>query len=167
MAPADTEEPAARVTAPTVPEIVLTKLAAARDCCALPRLARATSMLAWSSANFCAVTALVLELLEPLPAAEVPVVPDAAPVDEVPLFDPDPVEPAADDPVPVDDEPPEAVVTRKLSFSASSLNAYAECARKWWFRYACAAVEDRGSSASFYGIAFHAALEDFHAVQEL
>ena len=52
---------------------------------------------------------------------------------------------------------------RKLSFSASSLNAYAECARKWWFRYACAAVEDRGSSASFYGIAFHAALEDFHA----
>jgi RecB family exonuclease len=64
----------------------------------------------------------------------------------------------------VDDEPPAPVVTRKLSFSASSLNAYAECARKWWFRYACAAVEDRGSSASFYGIAFHAALEDFHAV---
>ncbi len=53
---------------------------------------------------------------------------------------------------------------RKLSFSASSLNAYAECARKWWFRYACAAVEDRGSSASFYGIAFHSALEDFHSV---
>jgi RecB family exonuclease len=51
-----------------------------------------------------------------------------------------------------------------MSFSASSLNAYAECARKWWFRYACAAVEDRGSSASFYGIAFHAALEDFHGV---
>jgi RecB family exonuclease len=64
----------------------------------------------------------------------------------------------------VDDEPPSPVVMRKLSFSASSLNAYAECARKWWFRYACAAVEDRGSSASFYGIAFHAALEDFHLV---
>jgi RecB family exonuclease len=72
----------------------------------------------------------------------------------------DGVEPAAA----VDDEPPAPVVTRKLSFSASSLNAYAECARKWWFRYACAAVEDRGSSASFYGIAFHSALEDFHAV---
>jgi RecB family exonuclease len=70
------------------------------------------------------------------------------------------IEPAAA----VDDEAPAVVVTRKLSFSASSLNAYAECARKWWFRYACAAVEDRGSSASFYGIAFHAALEDFHAV---
>jgi RecB family exonuclease len=64
--------------------------------------------------------------------------------------------------MPVGDEPPAPVAMRKLSFSASSLNAYAECARKWWFRYACAAVEDRGSSASFYGIAFHAALEDFH-----
>ena len=64
---------------------------------------------------------------------------------------------------PLHDEPPAPVAMRKLSFSASSLNAYAECARKWWFRYACAAVEDRGSSASFYGIAFHAALEDFHS----
>ncbi len=61
-------------------------------------------------------------------------------------------------------EPCAPVAMRKVSFSASSLNAYAECARKWWFRYACAAVEDRGSSASFYGIAFHAALEDFHGV---
>ncbi len=64
---------------------------------------------------------------------------------------------------PVADEPAAPVAMRKLSFSASSLNTYAECKRKWWFRYACAAVEDRGSSASFYGIAFHAALEDFHA----
>ena len=64
----------------------------------------------------------------------------------------------------VEDEPAAPVAMRKLSFSASSLNAYAECRRKWWFRYACAAVEDRGSSASFYGIAFHAALEDFHGV---
>ncbi|MEA2786218.1 MAG: hypothetical protein QOF71_2322 [Candidatus Eremiobacteraeota bacterium] len=71
----------------------------------------------------------------------------------------DAIAPAA----PVADEPPVPVAIRKLSFSASSLNTYAECARKWWFRYACAAVEDRGSSASFYGIAFHAALEDFHA----
>jgi RecB family exonuclease len=70
------------------------------------------------------------------------------------------IEPAA----PVEDEPPVPVAMRKLAFSASSLNAYAECSRKWWFRYACAAVEDRGSSASFYGIAFHAALEDFHSV---
>ena len=47
-------------------------------------------------------------------------------------------------------------------FSASALNAYAECARKWFYRYACAAIEDRGSSASAYGTAFHLALEDFH-----
>jgi RecB family exonuclease len=52
--------------------------------------------------------------------------------------------------------------TRRRTFSASSLNTYAECARKWYFRYVCAAVEDRGSSASFYGTAFHAALEEFH-----
>ncbi|MBV9439440.1 MAG: PD-(D/E)XK nuclease family protein, partial [Candidatus Eremiobacteraeota bacterium] len=67
-------------------------------------------------------------------------------------------EPAA----PVHDEPSVPVAARRRSFSASALNAYAECARKWWFRYVCAAVEDRGSSASFYGIAFHAALEEFH-----
>lgn len=47
-------------------------------------------------------------------------------------------------------------------FSASQLNTYAECRRKWFYRYVCAAVEDKGSSASFYGTAFHAALEAFH-----
>ncbi|MEO7040153.1 MAG: PD-(D/E)XK nuclease family protein [Candidatus Elarobacter sp.] len=64
----------------------------------------------------------------------------------------------------VDDEPALPVALRAFSYSASSLNAFAECRRKWWFRYACAAVEDRGSSASFYGIAFHAALEEFHGL---
>jgi RecB family exonuclease len=48
-------------------------------------------------------------------------------------------------------------------FSASALNVYAECARKWFYRYACAAVEDPGSAASAYGSALHLALEDFHA----
>ncbi|MBV8245193.1 MAG: PD-(D/E)XK nuclease family protein, partial [Candidatus Eremiobacteraeota bacterium] len=60
---------------------------------------------------------------------------------------------------------PETSVTlrpRQSHFSASSLNAYVECARKWFYRYCCAAVEDKGSAASFYGTAFHAALEDFH-----
>jgi len=47
-------------------------------------------------------------------------------------------------------------------FSASALNTYAECARRWFYRYACGAVEDRGSAASAYGTAFHLALEDFH-----
>lgn len=47
-------------------------------------------------------------------------------------------------------------------FSASQLNAYVECPRKWFYRYMCGAVEDKGSSASFYGTAFHAALEALH-----
>ena len=47
-------------------------------------------------------------------------------------------------------------------FSASSLNTFGECARKWFYKYACAAVEDPGSSASAYGKALHVALEDFH-----
>ena len=65
-------------------------------------------------------------------------------------------------------EPAEAergtgVRPRGSHFSASSLNTYAECARKWYYRYVCAAVEDESSSASTYGTAFHAALEDLHA----
>jgi RecB family exonuclease len=59
-------------------------------------------------------------------------------------------------------EPQSPVTARRATFSASSLNAFAECERKWFYRYVCGAVEDRGSSASFYGIAFHSALEEFH-----
>lgn len=54
------------------------------------------------------------------------------------------------------------VRARQSHFSASALNAYADCARKWYYRYVCAAVEDAPSSASVYGTAVHAALEDFH-----
>jgi RecB family exonuclease len=59
-------------------------------------------------------------------------------------------------------EAPSVVVRRKGHFSASSLGTFAECERRWYYRYVCAAVEDRGSSASFYGTAFHWALERFH-----
>lgn len=59
--------------------------------------------------------------------------------------------------------PASGVRARQTHFSASALNAYAQCARKWYYRYVCAAVEDAPSSASTYGTAFHAALEDFHA----
>jgi hypothetical protein len=59
-------------------------------------------------------------------------------------------------------EAPRVVRRRKGHFSASSLGAFAECERRWYYRYVCAAVEDRGSSASFYGTAFHWALERFH-----
>ncbi len=64
---------------------------------------------------------------------------------------------AADSP-----DPRAGIRARTPHFSASALNAYAECARKWYYRYVCSAVEDTPSSASTYGTAFHAALEDFH-----
>jgi RecB family exonuclease len=63
---------------------------------------------------------------------------------------------------PVSREPGAGVRTHNPRFSASQLNTYVECPRKWFYRYLCAAVEDKGSSASFYGTAFHAALEDLH-----
>ena len=59
-------------------------------------------------------------------------------------------------------EEPAGVTGWQRHFSASALNAYAECRRKWFYRYACGAIEDRGSAASAYGSAFHLALEDFH-----
>lgn len=59
-------------------------------------------------------------------------------------------------------EEPPGVPRWEKHFSASALNAYAECPRKWYYRYACGAVEDPGSAASAYGTAFHLALEDFH-----
>jgi RecB family exonuclease len=59
-------------------------------------------------------------------------------------------------------EPPHNVRRRRGHASASSLGTFAECRRRWFYRYVCSAVEDRGSSASFYGTAFHWALERFH-----
>jgi RecB family exonuclease len=63
---------------------------------------------------------------------------------------------------PLEPEPPSGMPGWQLHFSASALNMYAECARKWFYRYACAAVEDPGSAAAAYGTALHLALEDFH-----
>jgi CRISPR/Cas system-associated exonuclease Cas4 (RecB family) len=63
---------------------------------------------------------------------------------------------------PIEPEDRSGVPGWQRHFSASALNLYAECERKWFYRYACAAVEDPGSSASAYGTAFHSALEDFH-----
>ncbi len=63
---------------------------------------------------------------------------------------------------PVAPEEARGVAAWRKHFSASALNTYAECERKWFYKYACAAVEDRGSAASAYGSAFHLALEDFH-----
>lgn len=59
-------------------------------------------------------------------------------------------------------ETPVAIGSAPAHFSASSLNTLIECRRKWFYRYLCGAIEDLGSSASFYGIVFHAALEALH-----
>jgi RecB family exonuclease len=61
-----------------------------------------------------------------------------------------------------DREVPSVVKRKRAHFSASSLGAFAECERRWYYRYVCSAVADPGSSASFYGTAFHYALEHFH-----
>ncbi len=63
---------------------------------------------------------------------------------------------------PLEREAEGCVKARYPHFSASSLNAYGECERKWFYRYVCAAVDDPGSAASAYGSAFHLALERFH-----
>jgi RecB family exonuclease len=77
-----------------------------------------------------------------------------------------PAEASADAPIALaialEREPGAPLRARQPHFSASALNAYADCARKWYYRYTCNAVEDRGSSASYYGTAFHTALEYFH-----
>lgn len=63
---------------------------------------------------------------------------------------------------PVTPVPASPVRAANPRFSASQLNTFVECERKWYYRYVCAAVEDKGSSASYYGTAFHSALEDLH-----
>ncbi|MGC1381709.1 MAG: PD-(D/E)XK nuclease family protein [Candidatus Baltobacteraceae bacterium] len=89
--------------------------------------------------------ARTFELPEPSPAPAT-----EPPRGEIALIEAQPLEAAA------------SVPPWRRHFSASALNAYAECKRKWFYRYACAAVEDPGSAASAYGTAFHLALEDFH-----
>ena len=70
---------------------------------------------------------------------------------------------AAVAPLPLREPETATVVKRRRGhFSASSLGAFAQCERRWYYRYVCAAVADPGSSASFYGTAFHWALEHFH-----
>jgi RecB family exonuclease len=85
--------------------------------------------------------------------------------ESLPEFEPLATAPPAEDFAlcpPAEAEPAKGIPANNPRFSASQLNTYVECARKWYYRYLCAAIEDRGSSASFYGTAFHAALEDLH-----
>jgi len=73
--------------------------------------------------------------------------------------------PDADELVLADPPPSEeggGVSAPQRPFSASALNAYAECERKWFYRYVCNAVEDPGSVAATYGTAVHLALQRLH-----
>jgi RecB family exonuclease len=59
-------------------------------------------------------------------------------------------------------EAPRAIVAPPMTFSASRLNAFVTCGRRWFFEYLCDAVEDRGSIHATYGKVVHEALEALH-----
>lgn len=59
-------------------------------------------------------------------------------------------------------EEAEPVVARGMTFSASRLNSFVKCSRRWFFEYLCDAIEEPVSMQSAYGRALHVALEDLH-----
>ncbi|MDQ2817634.1 MAG: PD-(D/E)XK nuclease family protein [Candidatus Eremiobacteraeota bacterium] len=59
-------------------------------------------------------------------------------------------------------EAPRPLQAPAMTFSASRLNAFSKCPRRWFFEYLCDAVEDPGSAAATYGKVFHEALEALH-----
>jgi RecB family exonuclease len=59
-------------------------------------------------------------------------------------------------------EPPRVIVAPPMTFSASRLNSFVTCGRRWFFEYLCDAVEDRGSIHATYGKVVHQALEALH-----
>jgi len=65
--------------------------------------------------------------------------------------------------VALDPEPPRPVPIPQRPFSASALNMFVDCRRRWFFRYVCDPVEEPDSPAASYGTAFHSALEHFHS----
>ena len=60
-------------------------------------------------------------------------------------------------------EPQQPVPTPNRPFSASALNMFVDCRRRWFFRYVCDPIDEPNSPAASYGTAFHAALERFHS----
>jgi len=66
---------------------------------------------------------------------------------------------AASSPAP---EPPQPVPTPSRPFSASALNMFVDCRRRWFYRYVCDPIDEPNAPAASYGTAFHAALEHFH-----
>jgi RecB family exonuclease len=61
-------------------------------------------------------------------------------------------------------EPPRRLIAPPMAFSASRLNGFVKCPRRWFFEYLCDAVEDEGSAAATYGKVFHEALEALHRI---
>lgn len=51
-----------------------------------------------------------------------------------------------------------------MTFSASRLNAYVKCPRRWFYDYMCEALDDPSSLHAFYGRVVHDALEALHRV---
>lgn len=61
-------------------------------------------------------------------------------------------------------ESPRPLVAPAMTFSASRLNGFVKCPRRWFFEYLCDALVDEGSAAATYGKVFHEALEALHRV---
>lgn len=59
-------------------------------------------------------------------------------------------------------DPQAAVVSPGMTFSASRLNTYVKCPRRYFFEYLCEAIEDPGSLHATYGRVVHDALEMLH-----
>ncbi len=59
-------------------------------------------------------------------------------------------------------ESPRPLAAPGMRFSASRLNSFAKCPRRWFFEYLCDAVDDPGSVHATYGKVFHEALEALH-----
>lgn len=55
-----------------------------------------------------------------------------------------------------------AVISPGMTFSASRLNGFVKCPRRFFFQYLCEAVEDPGSIHATYGRVVHDALEMLH-----
>ena len=61
-----------------------------------------------------------------------------------------------------DAESPQRIVAPHMTFSASRLNMFVKCPRRFFYEYLCDAVEERTTSNAVYGKVFHAALEALH-----
>ena len=59
-------------------------------------------------------------------------------------------------------EEPMRVAAPDMTFSASRLNTFAKCPRRFFYEYLCDAVEESTTSNAVYGKVFHTALEALH-----